>query len=127
MTLFVSTWRGLTLGAAVLALGLVGCGGGSGSPGTAINASPPTTIQPKLPPGDKGGRRVVMQSGCLACHRIGESGDRKLASNLTHIGTRESRESILRTLKKGPGIMPSFDNLGKEKLDRLASYLANLD
>jgi menaquinol-cytochrome c reductase cytochrome b/c subunit len=116
----------LTLGMAALTLGGVGCWGGGGSPDSAANAGPPTTINVKLPPGDKGGKRLVMQSGCLACHKIGNSGDGRLGPNLTHIAARESRASILGTLKAGPGIMPSFKNLGKGELSRMASYLAHL-
>jgi mono/diheme cytochrome c family protein len=124
----------------VLALALVavvllafGCGGGSSSPdqrstsNAAVNGGPPAVLEVNVPPGDESGKRIVAQSGCLACHKIGESGNGSLGPNLTRIGARESRESILRTLKAGPGIMPSFQNLGEERLSRVASFLAHLN
>jgi mono/diheme cytochrome c family protein len=132
--------RVLVLAIVVAALALVGCGGASSgsttstgvtqqpgpSPSAAANAGPPSIIHVNLPPGDRGGKLVVAQSGCLACHRIDHTGDGRLGPHLTHIGATMSRRSILRTLKAGPGIMPSFQNLGQEKLNRAASYLADL-
>jgi mono/diheme cytochrome c family protein len=92
-----------------------------------VNGGSQYTLGLNLPPGEKVGKRVVAQSGCLACHKIGESGSHgSLGPNLTHIGSRASRASILAALKAGPGIMPSFQNLGKERLDAAVNYLANL-
>ncbi len=73
------------------------------------------------------GRQVAAQSGCLACHKIGENGNAGPGPTLTHIGARIPRESILRSLKAGPGIMPSFTNLPPEKIKALADYLASLN
>jgi mono/diheme cytochrome c family protein len=114
--------RLLVPGIVAVAFGVFGCGGGNDSPDTVANAGPPSPIKVELPPGDEGGKRVVRQSGCLACHKIGEQRQGRLGPNLTHIGARESRRSILRTLKAGPGIMPSFENLGEKQLDEVASY-----
>ena len=82
------------------------------------NAGPPTKIDLKVPPQYEAGKLVVAQSGCLACHKIGENGNGTLGPNLTHIGARIPRDAILRSLEAGPGIMPSFQSLGQKKLER---------
>jgi menaquinol-cytochrome c reductase cytochrome b/c subunit len=73
------------------------------------------------------GRQVAAQSGCLACHKIGENGNAGPGPPLTDIGARIPRASILRSLKAGPGIMPSFESLPPQKLNALADYLASLN
>jgi menaquinol-cytochrome c reductase cytochrome b/c subunit len=89
------------------------------------NAGPPTQIDLAAPPQYEPGKLVVAQSGCLACHKIGDNGG-TLGPNLTQIGARIPRNAILRSLKAGPGIMPSFQALGDKKLNEVADYLAYL-
>jgi menaquinol-cytochrome c reductase cytochrome b/c subunit len=91
-----------------------------------FNAGPPTEIEMDVPPQYEAGKEVVAQSACLACHKIGESGNGALAPDLTHIGSRIPRSAILRSLKAGPGIMPSFNDLGNKKLNEVADFLAYL-
>jgi menaquinol-cytochrome c reductase cytochrome b/c subunit len=90
------------------------------------NAGPPTNVEMKVPPQYEAGKLVVAQSACLACHKIGDSGNGTLAPDLTHIGSRIPRAAILRSLKAGPSIMPSFENLGEKKLNEVADFLAYL-
>jgi mono/diheme cytochrome c family protein len=125
----------LILGVVATVLAIVGCGGGDGSPdtgvststpATVVNGGPPRALHLNVPSGDQAGKHLVATSGCLACHRIGDSGNRHLGPNLTRIGTRMSREEILSALKAGPGIMPSFQNLGERRLDEMTSFLAHL-
>ena len=73
------------------------------------------------------GKQVLAQSGCLACHKIGENGNSGPGPDLTHIAARIPRSSIVRSLKAGPDIMPSFSNLSPKKLSDLADYLASLN
>jgi quinol-cytochrome oxidoreductase complex cytochrome b subunit len=93
---------------------------------TGANAGPPTKIEMDVPPQYEAGKLVVAQSACLACHKIGDSGNGTLAPDLTHIGSRIPREAILRSLKAGPSIMPSFQSLGEKKLNQVADFLAYL-
>jgi mono/diheme cytochrome c family protein len=109
------------------------CGGGSSSTGgppaettTIGDAGPPTVVKTHTPPRYASGKEVIARSGCLACHQIGASGNRKLATNLTHIGSRLSRNMILRSLRGGPNIMPSFESLGDRKLNEVADFLSQL-
>jgi menaquinol-cytochrome c reductase cytochrome b/c subunit len=90
------------------------------------NAGPPTVVAMSVPKQYEAGKLVVAQSACLACHKIGDSGNGTLAPDLTHIGSRIPRSAILRSLKAGPSIMPSFQSLGQKKLNEVADYLAYL-
>jgi quinol---cytochrome c reductase cytochrome c subunit, bacillus type len=90
------------------------------------NTGPPTNIDLKVPPQYEAGKLVVAQSGCLACHKIGDNGNGALGPDLTHIGSRIPRNAILRSLQAGPGIMPSFSGLGQKKLNEVADFLAYL-
>ena len=44
------------------------------------NAGPPSTIDLKVPRQYEAGKLVVAQSGCLACHKIGDNGNGALGS-----------------------------------------------
>jgi menaquinol-cytochrome c reductase cytochrome b/c subunit len=90
------------------------------------NAGPPSTIDLKVPARYDAGKEVVAQSGCLACHKIGDNGNGTLGPNLTQVGARIPREAILRSLRAGPSIMPSFENLGDKKLNEVADFLSYL-
>jgi menaquinol-cytochrome c reductase cytochrome b/c subunit len=126
------------------------------------NTGAPTQIVQEIPKSQAGlsvtpaerktlnaGRQVVAQSGCLACHKLGENGNAGPGPQLTHIGSRIPRNGILRSLRAGPGIMPSFEQcpsgasssgggtttsgpgpetcLSPRKLHTIADYLASLD
>src|SRR3954466_7978995 len=90
------------------------------------NAGPPTNVEMQVPPQYEAGKLVVAQSACLACHKIGDSGNGTLAPDLTHIGSRIPRAAILRSLEAGPSIMPSFTSLGRKKLNGLGDFLGYL-
>jgi menaquinol-cytochrome c reductase cytochrome b/c subunit len=90
------------------------------------NAGPPSSIDLKVPAQYEAGKEVVAQSGCLACHKIGDSGNGTLAPDLTHIGSRIPRNAILRSLRAGPSIMPTFQSLGQKKLNEVADFLSYL-
>ena len=90
------------------------------------NAGPPTQIDLKVPAQYEAGKLVVAQSGCLACHKLGDNGNAGPGPDLTQIGARIPRNAILRSLEAGPGIMPSFQDLGQKKLNEVADFLASL-
>jgi len=90
-------------------------------------AGPPTHIDLATAPQYEKGKQIVAQSGCLACHAIGENGAHGgLGPELTEIGAQIPREAIKRSVTIGPGIMPSFQGLGDENLNAVADYLASL-
>ncbi|MGI8728849.1 MAG: c-type cytochrome [Solirubrobacteraceae bacterium] len=71
------------------------------------------------------GKQVVAQSGCLACHKIGENGN-TLGPNLSAIGNTSSRQAIARTLVNPTAPMPRYDALPAGKRDALVEFLARL-
>jgi menaquinol-cytochrome c reductase cytochrome b/c subunit len=70
------------------------------------------------------GKLVVAQSGCLACHKIGDNGNAGPGPNLTHIGSRLPRQAIARTLVNPTAPMPSFKNLPPKKFKAVEEFLA---
>jgi menaquinol-cytochrome c reductase cytochrome b/c subunit len=100
-------------------------------------AGSPTEIDLKAPSDLKGaalqkyeaGKLVTAQSGCLACHKIGENGNGGPGPNLSKVGERLPREAIARTLVNPTAPMPSFAGLQRddpEKFDNLVDFLSQL-
>ena len=100
-------------------------------------AGSPTEIEMKAPSDLKGaalqkyeaGKLVTAQSGCLACHKIGENGNGGPGPNLSKVGERLPREAIARTLVNPTAPMPSFAGLQRddpEKFDNLVDFLSQL-
>ena len=91
-------------------------------------AGSPSEIELETKPQYEQGRQIVAQSGCLACHAIGENGSHGgLGPDLTEIGSMVPRLAIKRSVAVGPGIMPAYEDLGDKKLNQVADYLASLD
>jgi mono/diheme cytochrome c family protein len=72
------------------------------------------------------GRSVAAQSGCLACHRIGENGNAGPGRDLTHVGSRLSGVQIARAILYAKAPMPSFRRLPEAKLQALVEFLSLL-
>jgi len=72
------------------------------------------------------GRLVVAQSGCEACHKIGENGNNGPGPELTQIASRLPRQGIARTLVNPTAPMPSFKNLPPKKFAAVVDFLAQL-
>ncbi len=101
-------------------------GANAGSP-TAIEAPTPARIVAAggtLLQEYEGGKKAVAQSGCLACHKIGENGNAGPGPNLTKIGDRLPRQAIARTLVNPTAPMPSFKNLPPKKFNDIATFLS---
>ena len=69
---------------------------------------------------------MAAQSGCLACHKIGENGNTGPGPNLTEIGDRLLPAAIRRTLENPTSPMPSYRDLPAEKKDALVAFLGQL-
>jgi ubiquinol-cytochrome c reductase cytochrome b subunit/menaquinol-cytochrome c reductase cytochrome b/c subunit len=103
-------------------------GASAGSP-TAIELATPKSIQQaggKTLAEFEAGKLVVAQSGCLACHKIGDNGNDGPGPNLTHIGSRLPRLGIARTLVNPTAPMPSFKNLPPQKFQSVTFFLSQL-
>jgi mono/diheme cytochrome c family protein len=72
------------------------------------------------------GRRVVVQSGCEACHKIGDDGNNGPGPELTHVADRLPRQAIARTLVNPTAPMPSFQNLPPKKFMAVVYFLSQL-
>jgi ubiquinol-cytochrome c reductase cytochrome b subunit/menaquinol-cytochrome c reductase cytochrome b/c subunit len=70
------------------------------------------------------GRKVIAQSGCLACHEIGENGNSGPGPNLTHIASRLPAGGIARTLVNPTAPMPSFAQLPAKKFADVVDFLS---
>jgi menaquinol-cytochrome c reductase cytochrome b/c subunit len=101
------------------------------------NAGSPTVIEMPTPSWVKqaggktlsefeAGRLVVAQSGCLACHQIGDNGNNGPGPQLTHIASRLPRQGIARTLVNPTAPMPSFKNLPPQKFKAAVEFLSQL-
>jgi ubiquinol-cytochrome c reductase cytochrome b subunit/menaquinol-cytochrome c reductase cytochrome b/c subunit len=75
------------------------------------------------------GKQVVAQSGCLACHKIGENGNGGPGPDLTKIADRLPERGIARTLINPTAPMPSFSSLQEnepEKFNAMVAFLGQL-
>ena len=98
------------------------------------NAGPPTQIDMK-PPSDlhgaslaqyNAGKLVAAQSGCLACHKLGDNGNDGPGPPLTDVGSRVPKQAIARTLINPTAPMPSFKSLPPEKFNALVTFISSL-
>jgi cytochrome c2 len=72
------------------------------------------------------GRAVMLQSGCLACHRIGADGNDGPGPNLSDLGNKEPPAAIARELRHPTAPMPSFSSLSPRDFRALVEYLSQL-
>ncbi len=72
------------------------------------------------------GKLVTAQSGCLACHKIGENGNDGPGPELTDIGEKLYPAAIERTLDNPTAPMPSYRNLPAEQKEALVLFLSQL-
>jgi menaquinol-cytochrome c reductase cytochrome b/c subunit len=72
------------------------------------------------------GKLVMAQSGCLACHKVGENGNGGLGPELSDIGDTMAKPAIRQTLENPTAPMPSYRGLPEEKKTALVDFLAQL-
>ena len=90
------------------------------------NAGSPNEIDMKVAKKYEAGKLVVAQSGCLACHKIGENGNDGPGPHLTDVGDKLDKGGIRRTLENPTAPMPSFAGLPEDKKAALVDFLAYL-
>ncbi|HET7051725.1 MAG TPA: c-type cytochrome [Solirubrobacteraceae bacterium] len=101
------------------------------------NTGSPNSVDMKPPPGltaqelktFNAGKEVVGQSGCLACHVIGDNGNNGPGPPLTHIGSKLPPGAIASTLRNPTAPMPSFKGLAQtspQKFNNLVGFLSEL-
>jgi menaquinol-cytochrome c reductase cytochrome b/c subunit len=90
------------------------------------SAGSPNEIEYPVAKQYEAGKLAVAQSGCLACHKIGENGNGGPGPDLTAIATKLPKAAILRTLENPTAPMPSFAGLPDEKKAAMVDFLAQL-
>jgi mono/diheme cytochrome c family protein len=89
-------------------------------------AGSPNTIDMKVAPQYEAGKLVAAQSGCLACHKIGENGNDGPGPHLTTIADKLPKGAIRRTIENPTAPMPSFKNMPEAKKAALVNFLSSL-
>ncbi|HEX4437478.1 MAG TPA: c-type cytochrome [Solirubrobacteraceae bacterium] len=113
--------------AVICAMGyLTYSGANAGSPTAIEEATPPRIVQAggSILAEYEAGKKAVAQSGCLACHKIGENGNAGPGPNLSKIADRLPRQAIARTLVNPTAPMPSFKNLPPKKFNQIVAFLS---
>jgi menaquinol-cytochrome c reductase cytochrome b/c subunit len=103
-------------------------GANSGSPNS-VDMKAPSYLTPAQVATFNAGKLVVGQSGCLACHQIGDNGNNGPGPPLTHIGAKLPPAAIASTLRNPTAPMPSFKSLAQQspqKFNNLVNFLSEL-
>jgi menaquinol-cytochrome c reductase cytochrome b/c subunit len=103
-------------------------GAQAGSPNS-IDMGPPKGLAGTALTQWEKGKLVAAQSGCLACHKIGENGNDGPGPQLTHVGDKLPPGAIQQTLRNPTAPMPSFAALAEQqpqKFQALVSFLSQL-
>ena len=90
------------------------------------SAGSPNEIDMKVAKKYEAGKLVMAQSGCLACHKVGENGNDGPGPHLTTIADRLPKAAIRRTLENPTAPMPSYAGLPEDKKTALVDFLAQL-
>jgi menaquinol-cytochrome c reductase cytochrome b/c subunit len=103
-------------------------GANTGSPNS-VNLAPPAALSAAEKQVFTAGEQVVGQSGCLACHVIGDNGNNGPGPPLTNEGTKSTALAIASTLRNPTAPMPSFKSLASQhpkKFEDLVEFLSLL-
>jgi menaquinol-cytochrome c reductase cytochrome b/c subunit len=103
-------------------------GANTGSPNS-VDIKPPSNLTAAQVQVFKRGELVVGESGCEACHQIGNNGNNGPGPILTHIGSKLRPNAIASTLRNPTAPMPSFASLAKndpQKFNDLINFLGML-
>jgi ubiquinol-cytochrome c reductase cytochrome b subunit/menaquinol-cytochrome c reductase cytochrome b/c subunit len=103
-------------------------GASAGSPNS-IDMPMPASLTPTQAATFNSGKLVAAQSGCLACHVIGDNGNNGPGPPLTHVASRLPPAGIASTLRNPTAPMPSFRNLAQQspqKFNDLVGFLSEL-
>jgi mono/diheme cytochrome c family protein len=90
------------------------------------SAGSPNQIDLKVAKQYEPGKLVMAQSGCLACHKVGENGNDGPGPHLTEIADKLPKAAIRRTLENPTSPMPSYAGLPENKKAALVDFLSQL-
>src|SRR3954468_17850657 len=89
-------------------------------------AGSPNSIDMAVAPEFEKGKLVAAQSGCLACHKIGENGNDGPGPHLSDLGDKLQPGATRRTLEIPTAPMPSFAGMPEDKKTALVNFLYSL-
>ncbi len=107
---------------------LTASGAHVGSPWS-VNIKPPSNLTAAQAATFHRGELVMGESGCEACHQIGDNGNNGPGPVLTHIGSILRPPAIASTLRNPNAPMPSFSSLAQQsptKFNDLVQFLGML-
>src|SRR4051812_2108285 len=116
----------------IAAMGYLTYMGASAGPPTQIDLKTPQSVVaqgPKVVAQFDKGKQVMAQSGCLACHKVGNNGNDGPGPELTDIASRLPAQAISRTLINPTAPMPSFAGLQRtspDKFNAMVNFLGQL-
>jgi len=124
--------RPIALATALFVIGamayLTFSGANTGSPNS-VDLKPPSSLTAAQKSTFTKGELVVGQSGCLACHQVGDNGNNGPGPQLTHIASKVPYQQLASTLLNPTPPMPSFKGLKQQypqKFQTLVSFLSLL-
>ena len=97
-------------------------GSRTGSPNE-VDLKPPAGLSAAEVQVFKAGELVVGESGCGACHQIGDNGNNGPGPPLTHIGSIRRPGAIAATLINPTAPMPSFINMERDSPKKFADLV----
>jgi ubiquinol-cytochrome c reductase cytochrome b subunit/menaquinol-cytochrome c reductase cytochrome b/c subunit len=100
-------------------------GANTGSPNS-VDMAPPANLSAAQKQTFTAGELIVGQSGCLACHVIGDNGNNGPGPPLTHVAKTVPQQQIASTLINPTPPMPSFAGLPQNKFNTLVAFLSEL-
>ena len=100
-------------------------GAHTGSP-NAVELKAPTSLSAAELKQWHAGADVVGESGCLACHTLGDNGNNGPGPALTHIASTVPAQQIASTLRNPTPPMPSFKSLPPQEFNDLVYFLSTL-
>jgi quinol---cytochrome c reductase cytochrome c subunit, bacillus type len=122
----IATTAGILTIAAIAYLTFLGASAGSPNE---VDMKAPKDLHGQALQQFNAGKLVVGQSGCLACHKIGENGNDGPGPQLTHVASKVPQNAIAQTLRNPTAPMPSFKRLATEqpqKFKALVFFLGQL-
>lgn len=103
-------------------------GAHAGSPYSLTFKDPESIVKagPKAVAEFNAGKLAIAESGCEACHTIGENGNPGPGPELTRIGRRIPAAGIAKTIVNPTAPMPSFKNMPAKKFEAIVFFLSHL-
>lgn len=112
----------------ILVIGLAACGGGSSNSSSqsgSSNSSDGSNNTTSTEVDAQAAKKIFSNATCISCH--GENLQGGVGPALKHVGSRMSKQEILKQIKNGGGGMPGNLLKGEpKKAKKVATWLASL-